>query len=51
MSLESKLNDFVEKHNLDDSAMKELMNTFNEVLISLANEILTSRKPTVEENP
>lgn len=51
MSLESKLNDFVEKHNLDDSAMKELLNTFNEVLISLANEILTSRKPTVEENP
>lgn len=40
MSLETKFNDFKTKHNLDDSAIAELLKIFNDSFIDLAHKLL-----------
>ncbi len=42
MSMESRFNCFKTKHNLDDSAMKELLSLFNDSFIELAHKLLES---------
>ena len=42
MSLETKFNDFKEKHDLDDSAIAELLKIFNESFIELAHKLLST---------
>ena len=41
MSMESRFNCFKTKHNLDDSAMKELLSLFNDSFIELAHKLLS----------
>ncbi len=40
MSLETKFNDFKTKHDLDDSAIAELLKIFNDSFIDLAHKLL-----------